>query len=171
MANIADGDYRRRGRIPAGSVAVLVASALAIVIAVFVINAANNKESQNRGTPDSRRQADKSSTQKPSDVSGTGRGHGIDLERILRHMTSESNTVIFFNDRGEVASVDDDVTLACMRNNREVGIISSSTLPTPKNMRPPIMFTWSASGIGRRYSRSQATAILEDCIRIQSRTD
>jgi hypothetical protein len=109
------------------------------------------------------------STEKPTKQAGAAvAASAIAWEKIIGHMTTESDTVIFFNDRGDVISTSEIQYMVGVQGYRKfIGVVPATAMQSPP-MKGVVMFTWSADGIGNRYSRARATALLQDCIRLQS---
>lgn len=105
---------------------------------------------------------------------------GIDREKVLRHMTSESDTVIFFDDKGSVVSTQNAEVKRFFRSATENSdsitkhlmpfILSAGVehVEEVKRMSGLVRFTYSARGVGKRFTREEASAILDDMISLQT---
>lgn len=102
---------------------------------------------------------------------------GIDREKVLGHMTNESDAIIYFSDRGEVVRTDFPPFLAfldgtgdqtVMRYPFDQVVEAGKHLDAVKAMKGRVMATYCANGRGNRFSRKKAEAILADCIKEQS---
>lgn len=92
---------------------------------------------------------------------------GINVEKILWHMTNESNTVILFDDHGAVVSTNNLEILASRPEYHISAYAAKQRIPEVAAMKGHVMATQSCEGIGKRYSSAKASALLLDCIRLQ----
>lgn len=92
---------------------------------------------------------------------------GINRDTVLKHMTSESNTVIFFDEFGGVVSTNNQTVRDCWPFVNVMVNAAIREVPDMKKLKGFVRAVMSAEGTGNRIPRSKAEAILDDSIREQ----
>ena len=97
---------------------------------------------------------------------------GIDREKVLKLMMGFSNTTIIFDDQGAAITTDDYRINDHMTTKPvlpDLAVASAKKLiPDVAAMRGKVMAVYTASGIGNRFSREKAEAVLDDFIRTRA---
>lgn len=156
----------------AGLIAFGVAGAVGVAVFVWLLAGPKSSPNQkwvkvdvsNRSqTPDK-----KQPKSIPKDNQSDGNLNGVNVEKVLWHMTHESNTIILFDDHGAVVSISDQFLHHQLPDYARIVVIAKEFFEDAKSMSGRIMATHSISGTGNRYTLEKAKAVLIDCVRLQS---
>lgn len=157
-------------------IGVAVAVALAIFVWLFASLArdgkGSGKEKEEVAKEEGKKKTENTTPEvapvpKPKPTQLPTHTRGIDVEKVLWHLTNESDTAILFDTQGAVVSTTKKIVLDFDFSESHMADAAKLHVPAVQNMTGHVMAVRSIKGSGNRFTREKAEAVLTDAIRHQ----